>query len=152
LVTTTHAILIGTEADDSDRRFGLYLRTLRLERGIASQPALARRCRPPLANDTIRRLEAGSFSPSLDTLRKVCTGLGLSLTALFEGFELGEVDDSRAFAGLAVGRGPLDIAIATGVVRSLFDELDAAREVSPLTVEQPAIAPIPSRAARVLAE
>jgi len=37
-----------------------------------------------LSADTIRRLEQGSFSPSLDTLRKSCRGFDMLLSTLFE--------------------------------------------------------------------
>jgi transcriptional regulator with XRE-family HTH domain len=67
------------------RGFGRHVRTLRKARGL-TQDALAERC--GLSTDTIRRLEQGSFSPSLNTLRKLAGGLDLLLSTLFEGYEL----------------------------------------------------------------
>lgn len=75
--------------------FGRHVRSCRRARGL-TQEELAESC--GLAADTIRRLEQGSFSPSLDTLRKLCKGLELRLSTLFEGFELGERDARREFS------------------------------------------------------
>ena len=52
----------------SKRNFGRHIRSLRKARGM-TQERLAEKC--GVAVDTIRRLETGSFSPSLDTLTKV---------------------------------------------------------------------------------
>ena len=75
--------------------FGRHVRSCRRARGL-TQEELAESC--GLSADTIRRLEQGSFSPSLDTLRKLCKGLDLRLSTLFEGFELGERDTRREFS------------------------------------------------------
>jgi transcriptional regulator with XRE-family HTH domain len=48
-----------------------------------------------LSADTIRRVEQGSFSPSLDTITKLCEGMSISRGTLFTGYELGERDVSR---------------------------------------------------------
>lgn len=77
------------------RRFGRHVRSCRRARGL-TQEALAELC--GLSADTIRRLEHGSFSPSLDTLRKLSTGFNLRLSTLFEGFELGERNSAREMA------------------------------------------------------
>ena len=74
------------------RAFGRHVRQLRRARG-QTQEVLAEDT--GLSADTIRRLEHGSFSPSLDTLRKLCEGLDLMLSTLFESFEIGEVDPAR---------------------------------------------------------
>ena len=81
--------------------------------------------RSALSADTIRRLEHGSFSPSLETLRKLCVGLDLMLSTLFESFELGARNESRELADLLATRTPRELVMATRVLRSLFDELDA---------------------------
>ena len=75
-----------------ERRFGRHLRSLRRARGL-TQEVLAERSN--LSADTIRRLEHGSFSPSLATLRGLCLGLDLAMSTLFASFELGERDVSR---------------------------------------------------------
>lgn len=80
--------------------------------------------RSGLSADTIRRLEHGSFSPSLETLRKLCLGLDLMLSTLFESFELGARNESRELADLVATRTPRELVLATRVLRALFDELD----------------------------
>src|SRR5690606_31169914 len=76
----------ASAVSEPGRPFGQHVRSLRRARGM-TQEVLAERSR--LSADTIRRLEHGSFSPSLDTLKKLCTGLSLPLSRLFESFELG---------------------------------------------------------------
>jgi len=88
-----------------------------------TQEVLAERSR--LSADTIRRLEHGSFSPSLDTLKKLCTGLSLPLSRLFESFELGKRSESRELDDLLATRTPRELALATTVLRALFAELDS---------------------------
>ena len=69
------------------RRFGGYIRWCRDERELSPE-ALAERSGLDL--ETIHEIEAGVCSPSLDTLRRLCAGFGLQLSALFEGFDLRE--------------------------------------------------------------
>ena len=107
---------------DQGREFGKHVRSLRRARGM-TQEVLAERSR--LSADTIRRLEHGSFSPSLETLRKLCLGLDLRLSSMFEAFELGARDESRELVDLLLCRSPREIVLATRVLRALFDELDA---------------------------
>lgn len=66
--------------------FGRHVRSLRKARGY-TQEQLADRS--GLASDTIRRLERHEFSPSLKTLRKLASGLGLPLVTLLEAMEVG---------------------------------------------------------------
>lgn len=80
--------------------------------------------RSGLSADSIRRLEHGSFEPSLDTIRKLTGGLNLLVSTLLESFELHLTDASRELAGLLVGRAPGELALVTQVVRTLLDELD----------------------------
>lgn len=75
------------DVTEYERAFGRHVRSLRKARGW-TQDELAKRS--TLSPDTIRRIEAGSFSPSLTTLRKLCYGLDLPLSTLFETFELGD--------------------------------------------------------------
>jgi transcriptional regulator with XRE-family HTH domain len=72
-------------SDPRTRRFGQLIRSLRRARGL-SQAKLAELA--DLSPDTIRRLERGAFSPSLDTLFKLVAGLSLELSTLFTAFEL----------------------------------------------------------------
>jgi transcriptional regulator with XRE-family HTH domain len=106
---------------DTGRSFGRHVRSLRRARGM-TQEVLAERC--GLSADTIRRLEHGSFSPSLDTLRKLCAGLDLMLSTLFESYELGSRNEARELIDLLATRGPRELMLATRVLRALFDELD----------------------------
>ena len=71
--------------NDPSPAFGKHVRSLRRARGL-TQEVLAERS--GLSADTVRRLEHGSFSPSLVTLNKLCVGLDLRLSSLFESFEL----------------------------------------------------------------
>jgi transcriptional regulator with XRE-family HTH domain len=93
-----------------------------------TQEVLAERC--GLSADTIRRLEHGSFSPSLDTLRKLCGGLDLMLSTLFESYELGERNEARELIDLLATRGPRELVLAIKVLRALFDELDTITAVT----------------------
>lgn len=82
--------------------------------------------RSGLSADTIRRLEHGSFSPSLETLRKLCSGLDLQLSTLFESYELGARDEARELVDLLTSRSTQELVLATRVLQALFDELDTA--------------------------
>lgn len=75
---------------DYEREFGRHVRSLRRARDV-TQDQLAKRS--GLSADTIRRVEHGSFSASIGTLRKLCMGLGITPSTLFESFELGRVDE-----------------------------------------------------------
>jgi transcriptional regulator with XRE-family HTH domain len=111
-----------------DTAFGKHVRSLRRARGQTQEQLAAA---SGLSADTIRRLEHGSFSPSLTTLMKLCTGLGLRLSTLFEAFELGTLDERRQLMDLLATRSPREIAVATRVLRALFDELDAMETANP---------------------
>lgn len=102
--------------------FGRHVRALRRCRGL-TQEQLADRS--GLSADTIRRLEHGCFSPSLATLSKLCSGLDLQLSTLFESYELGERSESRELMDLLACRSARELLLATRVLRILFDELDA---------------------------
>lgn len=110
---------------DSGRNFGRHVRSLRRARGM-TQEVLAERS--GLSADTIRRLEHGSFSPSLDTLRKLCVGLDLMLSTLFESFELGARNETRELIDLIATRSARELILATKVLRALFEELDKVNE------------------------
>ena len=72
-----------------ERLMGQHARSLRKARGL-SQQILAKRA--GLSTDTIRRLEHGSFSPSMATINGLCRGLAIQLSTLFVSFELQERD------------------------------------------------------------
>ena len=106
---------------EEDKPFARHVKRLRKVRGL-TQEKLAE-C-SGLAPDTIVRLEHGSFSPSLKTLRKLVSGLGISLSTLFVGFELNEADTVE----LLRSRSKADIVLVIRVVRALLEELDRQRE------------------------
>ena len=64
--------------------FGRHIERMRMAREL-TQEQLAERS--ALAIDTIREIEAGTISASLDALRRISRGFGVSLAELFEGFE-----------------------------------------------------------------
>lgn len=104
------------------RGFGSHIKSLRRARGM-TQEVLSHLA--DLSADTIRRLEHGAFSPSLETLRKLCIGLDITLTTLFETFELGEQNDGRELMDLLNSRPPLERILVIKMFRALINELDA---------------------------
>lgn len=100
-------------------RFGAHVRRLRLTREL-TQDELAERCE--LSVDAIRRIERGAFSPSLDTLRKLCDGFDLSLRTLFQGMEERRSDHVAELCDFLRGRDPHEVQLAWRVVRAMFDD------------------------------
>lgn len=92
------------------------VRRIRQDRRL-TQDRLAERS--GLSVDAIRRLERGAFSPSLRTLTKLSTGLGVSLSTLF-----GSVEDDRAdvseICDLVARLSPSDVALARRVLYAIF--------------------------------
>ena len=78
--------------------------------------------RSGLSADTIRRLEHGNFSPSLDTLRKLCDGLDLMLSTLFASFEIGEADHGSEIADLLSKMTPRKLRLSLRLLRSLAED------------------------------
>src|SRR5690606_37047487 len=111
----------ASAVSEPGRPFGQHVRSLRRARG-QTQEVLADRS--GLSTDTIRRLEHGSFSPSLETLKKLCTGRGLPPSRLCASCELGKRSESRELDDLLATRTPRELALATKVLRALFAELD----------------------------
>ncbi len=104
------------------RRFGRHVRSLRRARGLTQEVLAAR---SDLSADTVRRLEHGSFSPSLDTLLKLCTVLSLAISTLFESFEFcGDSSLTRQLSDLLGTRTEPEIMLAIRVLQVLFDDLD----------------------------
>lgn len=100
-------------------RFGVHLRKLRLARQL-TQEQLAELC--GLSADAIRRIERGAFSPSLDTIRKLCAGLRISFRTLFEELERKRRDDVAELCDYLERRNPREVKIAWRVVRAMFSE------------------------------
>lgn len=97
-------ILLSTLFDDFEqvhavsqaldqKRFGRYVRACREDREL-TRDEFAERC--DLSVDAVGRLERGEFSPTLMTLRKICGGLDLLLSTLFDDFEQGRWSGAQA--------------------------------------------------------
>ena len=99
------------------RAFGQHIKSLRRARGW-TQIELAERAR--LSPDTVRRIEGGDFSSSLDTLRKLCIGLGVSPATLFASFETGEDPEHAELAGALSRLTPEQQLKAVAVLRAAF--------------------------------
>lgn len=100
------------------KQFGRHLRSLRKARGL-TQELLAERS--DLSSDTIRRLEAGSFSPSLNTLTGLAIGLRLRLSTLFKSYEDGDLTLEHQIAEMLVGRSIEELETLMKVLRVLLD-------------------------------
>ncbi|EDM77447.1 DNA-binding protein [Plesiocystis pacifica SIR-1] len=107
------------------RAFGKHLKSLRKARGY-TQEALAKKAK--LSPDTIRRLEAGSFSPSLDTLKSVASGFNLRISTMFAAFEEHDEELERELADLLYGRTREEWRLALRFVRKLLEFLDSENE------------------------
>jgi transcriptional regulator with XRE-family HTH domain len=102
------------------RRFGRHLQQLRARRGL-TQARLAERS--DLSADAICRLEAGTFSPTLETLAKLAHGLDLSLATLFTGLERGrDLSLTLEIADYLRTRTPKERDLAWRLLRALFDD------------------------------
>ena len=96
---------------------GNLIRTLRREAGF-SQELLAQQS--GLSADSIRRLEHNAFSPSLSTLKKLCAGLGMSLSNLFTMHERKEPDPTWELQDMLAGRSPEEIRFITDAAKELL--------------------------------
>ncbi len=101
-------------------RFGKLVRSLRRARGY-TQETLAEL--GELSPDTVRRLERGGFSPSLDTLFKLVAGLRLDLSTLFTAFEMPDREVEHELAVMAHGLSPAEISVALRVLGLLTELL-----------------------------
>ena len=100
------------------RRFGGHVRTLRTARNF-TQEELA--VKSGLSVDSIRRIERGAFSPSLDTIEKVANGLHVSLATLFHTFEEGSGLMVREVCDMVERMPPTRSRAASRVIRTLLD-------------------------------
>jgi len=90
-------------SDGDARAFGQHVRSCRHARGL-TQEALAEAS--GLSADTIRRLEHADFSPSLRTLSKLCRGLNMAMSTLFDSFELRDHDLVRQIVDIVMEMEP----------------------------------------------
>jgi transcriptional regulator with XRE-family HTH domain len=106
--------------------FGAHVTRLREVRGMTKEDLAAR---SGLAADTIRRLEHEEFSPSLRTLRKAAAGLGLSVAAMFNSFELDGVPEGVArIIALLIGRASAELELIERVLATLIEAFDEGGE------------------------
>jgi transcriptional regulator with XRE-family HTH domain len=101
------------------RRFGGHVRALRLARKF-TQEVLAERSE--LSVDAVRRIERGAFSPSLETLGKLSSGLDLSLSTLFEKFEQPRNGHVAELCDYLEKRNRNELKLVWRVLRAMFDE------------------------------
>ena len=67
-------------------------------------------------------------------MRKVCRGLGLSVAAMFNSFELEGVPEEVArINGLLIGRTSAELKLVERVLATLFEELDRDTSQDPET-------------------
>lgn len=101
------------------RQFGGHIRNLRLARNL-TQEALAERSN--LSVDAVRRIERGAFSPSLETVRKLSSGLDLSLRTLFHSFEREKRDHVAEICDYLARRSGREVKLAWRVIRAMFED------------------------------
>lgn len=100
-------------------RFGDHMRRLRISRRL-TQEKLAERSE--LSVDAIRRIERGSFSPSLETLAKLSEGLNVSLKTLFHSFERERPDHVAEICDYLSRRSGREVQLAWRVLQAMFEE------------------------------
>lgn len=100
-------------------RFGSHMRRLRTARKL-TQEKLAERSE--LSVDAIRRIERGSFSPSLETLGKLAVGLNVSLKTLFQDFERERPDQVAQICDFLAHRSGREVQLAMRVIYAMFEE------------------------------
>jgi len=101
------------------RRFGTHLRTLRHARKL-TQEELAERS--SLSVDAVRRIERGAFSPSLETVNKLATGLEVSLRTLFNDFDRDQRDQIAELCDYLGKRSRNELRMVWRVMRAMFEE------------------------------
>ncbi|HTS79063.1 MAG TPA: helix-turn-helix transcriptional regulator [Myxococcaceae bacterium] len=101
------------------RKFGSHVRILRHARGL-TQEALAERSE--LSVDAVRRIERGGFSPSLDTVNKLATGLDVSLRTLFQDFDRDRRDQVAELCDYLGKRTRSELRMVWRIMRAMFEE------------------------------
>ena len=109
-------------------RFGDHVRALR-KQATLTQAMLAKRS--GLSVDSVRRIERGAFSPSLDSIAKLCMGLGISIARFFDAFDHPESGLPNQIAGALRGRSPSELQMVWRVVRAILGRGDERRESTP---------------------
>ncbi len=100
-------------------QFGLRIRELRKLREH-TQEHLAERS--GLSVDGIRRIERGAFSPSLDTIDRLCRGLEITIPTLFDGLKSKQSRSVAEIADYLAHRQPAEVELAWRLLRALFEK------------------------------
>jgi transcriptional regulator with XRE-family HTH domain len=103
----------------ANQKFGNHVRKLRHGRGL-TQEALA--AQSSLSVDAVRRVEHGTFSPSLDTVRKLAWGLNISLKTLFESFERKRRKILAELCDFLATRSDREVSTAWQVIRAMLSK------------------------------
>ena len=74
-----------------------------------------------LSIDTVRRVELGALSPSLETLQKLADGLDLSLSSMFGYFDRGSRDEVSELSEYVASRTSRQAKVAMRVLRAMFE-------------------------------
>jgi transcriptional regulator with XRE-family HTH domain len=101
------------------KRFGVLVRALRHAREL-TQEELAERSQ--LSVDAVRRIERGAFSPSLETVNKLATGLDVSLRTLFNDFDRDRRDQVAELCDYLGRRNRTELRMVWRVIRAMFEE------------------------------
>jgi transcriptional regulator with XRE-family HTH domain len=101
------------------KKFGAHVRALRHAREL-TQEELAER--GELSVDAVRRIERGAFSPSLETVSKLATGLEVSLQTLFQNFDRDRRDQVAELCDYLGTRSRTELRVVWRVVRAMFEE------------------------------
>jgi len=101
------------------KRFGVHVRALRHARQL-TQEELAERSE--LSVDAVRRIERGAFSPSLETVNKLATGLDVSLRTLFNDFDRDRHDHVAELCDYLGKRNRTELRMVWRVIRAMFEE------------------------------
>ncbi len=101
------------------KRFGVHVRALRHARQL-TQEELAERSE--LSVDAIRRIERGAFSPSLETVNKLASGLDVSLRTLFNEFDRDRHDQVAELCDYLGKRNRTELRMVWRVIRAMFEE------------------------------
>lgn len=102
--------------DIGSAEFGRHVRQLRKSRELTQDELAAR---SGLASDTVRRMENGGVSPSLNSLLRLSRGLEIRLSTILVGCEEGVVPLDREIVDMLVGRSPEELATLLKVLRVL---------------------------------
>ena len=108
--------------------FGEHIKRLREVRRLTQEDLSER---SGLAVDTIRRLERRDFSPSLRTVRKIGKGLGMSISTMFNSFELEEVPAQVSrITTLLAGRSNAELDMIERLLTEILVGLDEYKSPS----------------------